>query len=295
MMKKIKKLLAQKAQEVERELNKLFDLKETELSPTLSRAMEYTVFAGGKRIRPVLTVLSTEMLDGDKKSALKAGAAVELIHNYSLIHDDLPSMDDDDFRRGKATNHRVFGEGIAVLAGDALLTYAFEILADLNLKPSKVINIVKLLSVSAGYQGMVGGQVLDLEGEEKILNLDEMQKVHRGKTGALIKASVLAGAYCSNVNEEEFNSLKDYAENLGVTFQIVDDLLDVIGDEEKLGKAVGSDDKLNKSTYPKLLGVDGAKKAAQKYASAAREALSIFGEDASNLKELVDFVLYRQS
>ncbi|RCW50550.1 MULTISPECIES: polyprenyl synthetase family protein [unclassified Halanaerobium] len=294
-MKNIKKILTVKAEKIDRELNKLFDLKETELSPTLSRAMEYTVFSGGKRIRPVLTLLTAEMLNGNTDAALKAGSALELIHSYSLIHDDLPSMDDDDFRRGKAANHRVFGEGIAVLAGDALLTYAFEILSALKISAEKRIKIISLISTASGYQGMVGGQVLDLEGENKNLDLEEMQKVHRGKTGALIKASVLTGAYCSDTDKDEIDALTDYSENLGVTFQIVDDLLDVVGDEEKLGKAVGSDDKLNKSTYPKLLGIDGAKKAAEKYALAAADALDVFGDEARHLKELVQFVLYRQS
>lgn len=293
-MAAIKKVLKIKAEEVEASLKKLMDLKEKEIAENLSEAMKYTLFSGGKRIRPVLTLLTAELLSGDYDAALQSGSALEMIHTYSLIHDDLPAMDDDKLRRGKKTNHLVFGEAEAILAGDALLTYAFEVLSEVDIEAEKKVKIIKLAAENAGFAGMVGGQVLDIESEKKELSLDEMQQVHRGKTGALIKASVLSGVYCSIYSEEEKAALEEYAEKIGVLFQIVDDLLDVTGDSEKMGKTVGRDQELEKSTYPKILGVDGAKKAAEDYAEKAKASLAIFGEQAENLKELVDYILRRQ-
>ncbi|RAK11062.1 farnesyl-diphosphate synthase [Halanaerobium saccharolyticum] len=292
-MQEIKKILAVKAEEVELQLEKLMTLKE-EIAPQLTEAMKYTLLSGGKRIRPVLSLLTVELLGGNYQAALKAGSALEMIHSYSLIHDDLPAMDNDDLRRGKKTNHLVFGEAAAILAGDALLTYAFEVLSELELKPDNKIKIIANTAKFSGYQGMVGGQVLDIEAENKKLTLTEMKKVHRAKTGALIKASVLNGLYCSDFNTEEKKALLAYAENIGVLFQIVDDLLDLTGDTEKLGKVVGRDQELNKSTYPKLMGIESAKKAASKHAKKAKEELNIFGSRAQNLKDLVDYIFKRQ-
>lgn len=292
-MQEIKKILAAKAEEVELKLEELMTLKE-EIAPQLTEAMKYTLLSGGKRIRPVLSLLTVELLGGNYQAALKAGSALEMIHSYSLIHDDLPAMDNDDLRRGKKTNHLVFGEAAAILAGDALLTYAFEILSELELKPEAKIKIIANTAKFSGYQGMVGGQVLDIEAENKKLSLAEMQKVHRAKTGALIKASVLNGLYCSDFNSEEKNALLAYAENIGVLFQIIDDLLDLTGDTEKLGKVVGRDEELNKSTYPKLMGVAAAKKAAAEHAQRAKSDLNIFGSQAQNLKDLVDYIFKRQ-
>ncbi|TDO70377.1 farnesyl-diphosphate synthase [Halanaerobium saccharolyticum] len=291
-MQEIKKILAAKAEEVELKLEKLMTLNE-EIAPQLTEAMKYTLLSGGKRIRPVLSLLTAELLGGNYQAALKAGSALEMIHSYSLIHDDLPAMDDDDLRRGKKTNHLVFGEAAAILAGDALLTYAFEVLSELELKPEAKIKIIANTAKFSGYQGMVGGQVLDIEAENKKLSLAEMQKVHRAKTGALIKASVLNGLYCSDFNSAEKRALLAYAENIGVLFQIVDDLLDLTGDTEKLGKVVGRDQELNKSTYPKLMGVEAAKKAAAEHAEKAKNELNIFGSRAHDLKDLVDYILKR--
>ena len=293
-MSNIKRLLRLKAEEVEEYLEKLMDLDEREIAPLLTEAMKYTLFSGGKRIRPILTLITADLLGGNHEAALRSGSALEMIHTYSLIHDDLPSMDNDDLRRGKKTNHLVFGEAEAILAGDALLTYAFEVLSELDLEPEKKVKIINLAAKNAGFQGMVGGQVLDIESENKELSLGKMQKLHRGKTGALIKASVMSGVYCSDYTEEEEKVLEEYAEKIGVLFQIVDDLLDVIGDTEKLGKNVGRDEELDKSTYPKLLGIAGAKKAADDYAAEAKKLLDIFGEDANSLKDLVDYILIRQ-
>lgn len=292
-MQQIKKLLKIKAEEVEKNLKDLMDLKD-ETAPQLTDSMKYTLLSGGKRIRPILSLLTAELLGGNYEAALEAGSALEMIHSYSLIHDDLPAMDDDELRRGKKTNHLVFGEAAAILAGDALLTYAFEILSELDLAPAAKIKIISNTAKYSGQQGMVGGQVLDLEGEKKELNLKEMKKVHRAKTGALIKAAVLNGVYCSDYSQKEAKALLAYAENIGVLFQIVDDLLDLTGETEKMGKIVGRDQELNKSTYPKLLGLEASKEAAKKHASQAKAELDIFGDKAADLKSLVDYILKRR-
>ena len=292
-MQEIKRILKIKAEEVEKSLEELMNLEE-ESVPKLNEAMKYTLLSGGKRIRPVLSLLTAELLDGDYEAALKAGSALEMIHSYSLIHDDLPAMDDDQLRRGKKTNHLVFGEAAAILAGDALLTYAFEVLSELELDSAAKIKIIANTAKYSGQQGMVGGQILDLEGENKKLSLAEMQKVHKAKTGALIKAAVLNGVYCSDYSEKEEQALLAYAENIGVLFQIVDDLLDLTGETEKMGKVVGRDEELNKSTYPKLLGLNAARAAAQEHADQAKAELNIFGDKAEDLKALVDYILKRQ-
>ncbi|TDP27108.1 geranylgeranyl diphosphate synthase type II [Halanaerobium congolense] len=292
-MQQIKEILKSKAEEVEKDLEELMTLEE-ETAPQLTEAMQYTLLSGGKRIRPVLTLLTAELLSGNYEAALRAGSALEMIHSYSLIHDDLPAMDDDQLRRGKKTNHLVFGEAAAILAGDALLTYAFEVLAGLNLDPAAKVKIITNTAKYSGQQGMVGGQILDLEAENKELTLAEMQKVHQAKTGALIKAAVLNGVYCSEYDASAEKALLAYAENIGVLFQIVDDLLDQTGDTEKMGKVVGRDEELNKSTYPKLLGLEAAKKAAEEHAAQAKVELDIFGEKAGDLKALVDYILKRQ-
>jgi len=292
-LQEIKKILKLKAEEVEINLEKLMNLKK-ETAPRLTEAMKYTLLSGGKRIRPVLSLLTAELLAGNYEAALKAGSALEMIHSYSLIHDDLPAMDDDQLRRGKKTNHLVFGEAAAILAGDALLTYAFEVLSELELDSAAKIKIIANTAKYSGQQGMVGGQVLDLEAENKELSLAEMQEVHKAKTGALIKAAVLNGVYCSDYSEKEEQALLAYAENIGVLFQIVDDLLDLTGETEKMGKVVGRDQELNKSTYPKLLGLNAARAAAQEHADQAKAELNIFGDKAEDLKALVDYILKRQ-
>jgi len=294
-LSEIKEIFKKYAAESDDLLKKLFDDKEIYLSETLISSMKYTLFSGGKRLRPILSRLAAEIVDGDIESAMIVGNAIEMIHTYSLIHDDLPSMDNDEYRRGKLTNHRVYGTGVAILAGDGLLTHAFNILSKLNLPAEKIVKIIELISSSAGVQGMVGGQLLDLEAENKDIGLKEMIEIHRAKTGALFKCSILAGAYCGNPTIEEIDALEKYAEKLGLTFQIVDDLLDVIGNEEKLGKKTGSDEKLNKSTYPKLLGLDKTRQEAEKNASEAKNDLFIFGEKAENMKNLMDFIVNRQS
>ncbi len=291
-MREITELLKQKQKQVNQVLREIMRQQDFP-SDLLREAMEYTLFSGGKRIRPVLTLLAAEFVEGDLDSALWAGGALELIHTYSLIHDDLPAMDDDDLRRGQPSNHRVYGPGIAVLAGDGLLTLAFEVLGELELEAEKINNIVRVVARGAGPSGMVGGQVLDLQGEDVQLDLVGLKQIHQNKTGALIKSSILAGAYCGSPQKRDLKALEVYAEHLGFLFQITDDILDVTGDQEQLGKDVGRDSELNKATYPSLLGLQEARNEAQRCAREARQALDYAGPQARKLQKLADFILDR--
>src|SRR6056297_2957123 len=257
-------------------------------------SLEYSLKAGGKRIRPILTVKVAEMLKGDLETAYDLGIALEFIHTYSLIHDDLPAMDDDDYRRGQLSNHKVFGEGMAILAGDALLTLAFEVLSDLNLPAEDKVKIINLTAQMAGFRGMVGGQSLDLEFEDIRVDFDNLNNIHLLKTGALFKAAILGGAYCAQTTEKEMDALESYATKLGLLFQITDDILDKTGDSEVLGKEVGSDEKSNKSTYVSLLGLKEAKSKAKETAESAKKELEPF-ENSQFLIKLIDFILYRES
>ena len=257
-------------------------------------SLEYSLKAGGKRIRPILTVKVAEMLKGDLETAYDLGIALEFIHTYSLIHDDLPAMDDDDYRRGQLSNHKVFGEGMAILAGDALLTLAFEVLSDLNLPAEDKVKIINLTAQMAGFRGMVGGQSLDLEFEDIRVDFDNLNNIHLLKTGALFKAAILGGAYCAQITEKEMDALESYATKLGLLFQITDDILDKTGDSEVLGKEVGSDEKSNKSTYVSLLGLKEAKSKAKETAESAKKELEPF-ENSQFLIKLIDFILYRES
>ncbi|MGM0445336.1 MAG: polyprenyl synthetase family protein [Bacillota bacterium] len=261
---------------------------------TIIDSMEYSIKAGGKRIRPILTVKVAEMVDGNKETAYRIGTALELIHTYSLIHDDLPAMDDDDYRRGQLSNHKVFGEGMAVLAGDGLLTYAFELLSNLKLDSKKVLKVINLAAKNAGFKGMVGGQSLDLKYENEKIDLDTLINIHSLKTGALFQTAVLGGAYCGNPTDNDLKALNSYAKNLGLLFQITDDILDKISSTEILGKTVGSDEQSNKSTYVSLLGLEEAKQKAQQAAKQAKNELKIF-QDSEFLSELIDYILKRKS
>jgi len=291
----IKKILIQYASKTDTVLKELLDITETSVPLTLLKAMNYTLQSGGKRLRPVLCLMTAEMINGDLDSALKAGAAIELIHTYSLIHDDLPCMDNDDFRRGRPTNHTIFGTGIATLAGDALLTYAFNILSKLNLSHSIIVKIIELVSEAAGFNGMVGGQVMDLEAEGREITLDELLEIHRAKTGALFRSAILTGAYCGNPNKIEIKALEEFSIYFGLIFQIIDDILDVTGNEKKLGKKTGSDQALKKATYPRLLGLNKSKKEAEKYAKLAKKALKPFDLRARLFNDLIDYLLIRES
>ncbi|EJU28072.1 MULTISPECIES: polyprenyl synthetase family protein [Selenomonas] len=262
---------------------------------TLEKAMEYSLMAGGKRLRPVLLMAAADAVGKDGAAFLTTGCAIEMIHTYSLIHDDLPAMDNDDYRRGKPTNHKVFGDGIAVLAGDALLTLAFEVmLRQEGAAPETLVTVVSEMSRAAGPYGMVGGQVLDLEGEGRRLDLAALRKIHMGKTGALFCAAIRSGAILAGAKEEELAALTLYAERFGLAFQITDDILDVTGDEAAIGKPVGSDVRNEKATYVTLTSLEEAKKLAEDAVNEAVAALDIFGERAAFLRDLALFLLRRK-
>jgi geranylgeranyl diphosphate synthase type II len=256
--------------------------------------MRYSIFAGGKRLRPALVLAAAQAVGGSVQEALPAACAVEMIHTYSLIHDDLPAMDDDDLRRGRPTCHKVFGDAMAILAGDALLTYAFEVLT-INSKPATVAALVRAVAKGVGTQGMVGGQVLDIEGEGQSATLVSVRAIHSWKTAALIAACCEAGALAAGATQVEIEQLGRYGQNIGLAFQVVDDILDVTSTPEALGKTPGKDAKSGKGTYPAVLGIQESRNEADRLAGIAFDALEIFGARAKTLDALGRFVLERQS
>lgn len=264
--------------------------------PIIKEAMLYSLEAGGKRIRPLLLFATLDAFGVKPIQGLNAACAIEMIHTYSLIHDDLPAMDDDDLRRGKPTNHKVYGEAIAVLAGDALLTYAFEVLGKTSnefVSPETKIRLVIELAKAAGTEGMVGGQVADMLGEEQNLSLEELEYIHIHKTGKILAYCVIAGAIISGASESELNDLSGFAHHLGLAFQIRDDILDLTGTEEQIGKPVGSDAVNHKSTYPQLLSVDGAKEALDTHIREAKHYLKKTNLNTNILLEITDLVASR--
>lgn len=273
--------------EIETELKHL--LKDKDIPARLHESMQYSLFAGGKRLRPILMFASYDTFGSNTKKAYRTAAALEMIHTYSLIHDDLPAMDDDDYRRGELTNHKKFDEATAILAGDALLTYSFEMITeDPLLTDEEKVFLIQQLSSAAGPEGMVAGQVLDIDGETKSLSLQQLEKIHELKTGRLINFAIVAGAFLANVKDDRLTHLQQFAHYLGLIFQVQDDILDVIGDPEKLGKPVGSDEDNEKSTYPNLLGLEGAIEQKQIYEHKAKKALEKAGvSDDSYLLELL--------
>ena len=265
------------------------------LDATLRASMEYSLMAGGKRLRPILLMAAADAVGADGTKFLSVACALEMIHTYSLIHDDLPAMDDDALRRGKATNHVVYGDGIAILAGDALLTLAFTvILRQKDVSAETLLRVVDEISRAAGAEGMVGGQALDLEAENRQITMEELRSVHRGKTGALFCAALRSGAILAGATEKQLAALTSYADHFGLAFQITDDILDVIGSAEEIGKPVGSDEKNNKSTYVSLTSLPEAQALARCTAEAAEEALSIFGAEADFLRGLVSYLVNRK-
>ncbi|WP_040413378.1 polyprenyl synthetase family protein [Desulfosporosinus sp. OT] len=261
----------------------------------LDQSMYYSLIGGGKRIRPVLALASAEAVGGSSELILPAAVALELIHTYSLIHDDLPAMDNDDYRRGRLSNHKVFGEAQAILAGDALLTYAFEFLADEGLGQSeRQLRIIREVAVAAGKVGMVGGQVADVAGEGKTLTLNEIEEIHKAKTGALLTVSARLGGILAGGTEEQVKALTDYAQALGLAFQIKDDILDVVGDSATLGKPAGSDLRQGKATYVSLLGLEGAEHQLHAQILKAQSAVKPFAEGAFFLSELAYYIEQRQ-
>lgn len=255
----------------------------------LREAMLYSTEAGGKRLRPILLTASYEAYGDKPEKVVRPSVALEMIHTYSLIHDDLPAMDDDDYRRGRLTNHRAFDEATAILTGDALLTYSFEMIADdPSLTEVQKAAVIRMLAKASGPKGMVAGQALDVEAESHAVTLEGLEDIHARKTGELIGFAVRAGAYIAGAKNDQLEQLHKFAHLLGLIFQVQDDILDVVGDEEKLGKPVGSDETNFKSTYPKLLGLEGAKKRKTYYAEQAKEALKTAGAENSRLMELTD-------
>jgi geranylgeranyl diphosphate synthase, type II len=262
------------------------------------KAIHYSVFAGGKRIRPILCLAAVEASGGDMAPAMPVACALELIHTYSLIHDDLPSMDNDDFRRGKPTSHKVFGEKIAILAGDALLTEAFVLLSraeKIRFSAERRLAVIQEIAQAAGIAGMVGGQTLDVLSEKSRPDQEVLYEIHRRKTGALIKAAVKSGAIMSNARENKIQALTVYGMNIGMAFQIADDILNVEGNRELMGKDTGSDTALGKVTYPSLMGMDYAKEELQKHIAAAIASLSIFDKRALPLRLIARYIMERKS
>lgn len=263
--------------------------------PTRLRdAMVYSLEAGGKRIRPALVYAVLETYGVPLERGSEVAATLEMVHTYSLIHDDLPAMDDDDLRRGRPTNHRQFDEATAILAGDALLTDAFRILAQMSLPAEEIVEIIRVFGLAAGSSGMVGGQLDDMLAEKRSdVTLQELQSIHVRKTGALLVYALEAGGILAGVSEEDRTQLKQFGRHLGIAFQIQDDILDVVGDEKAIGKRVGSDEENEKTTYPKLLGLDGAKRALNAEVEAATFAIESLSIQAPLLLDLLAFVVKR--
>lgn len=272
------------------------ELRRTEsLDENLMRAMEYSLMAGGKRLRPILLMAAADTIDGAGEKFITVADALEMIHTYSLIHDDLPAMDNDDWRRGKLTNHKVFGEATAILAGDALLTLAFEVvLRQRDVAPEILSAVLREISVAAGVAGMIGGQAIDLRSEGVQIDLATLKLMHMGKTGALFKAAIRSGALLAQAPADKLNALTRYAEAFGLAFQITDDILDVAGDAKILGKPTGSDAKNGKATYVSLTSLDEAKRLAAVAVDEALTALEIFGTEADFLRELVRYLVARE-
>ena len=262
----------------------------------IKESMIYSLEAGGKRIRPLLLFSTLDAFGIDPKKGLPVAAAIEMIHTYSLIHDDLPSMDNDDLRRGKPTNHKVFGDAIAILAGDALLTYSFEVISKLANEFASAETKLKLMiemAKAAGTEGMVGGQVADMEGEGKKLSLEELEYIHIHKTGKLLRFSVVAGAIIANSSQSQLDHLSAFSHHLGLAFQIQDDILDLVGNQQIIGKPVGSDTANHKSTYPQLLSLEGARDALRNQINLSKEYLKKTGLNTNLLKEITDLIATR--
>jgi farnesyl diphosphate synthase len=295
-MTDLKQVLSETADKVEAVLDNILS-SDGAPERRIYDAMRYTTLGGGKRLRPFLVAQSAALFGVDEMNALRTGAALELIHCYSLVHDDLPAMDDDDLRRGKPTVHKAYDEATAVLVGDALLTLAFEVIAqpethqDANIR----IELVDMLARASGVRGMVGGQMIDLEAEKKELNLKEITLLQQLKTGALIRFGCEAGAILGGANEKQRIALIAYASDLGLAFQIADDLLDVEGSEEETGKAVGKDEDAGKETFVSILGVDGARAEAQRIADRAVSHLAKFDAKADHLRATAEFVVVRRN
>ncbi|MCX6897586.1 MAG: polyprenyl synthetase family protein [Verrucomicrobia bacterium] len=261
---------------------------------TIHKAMRYSLQAGGKRLRPILVLAACEAVGGKIKDALPSACAVEMVHTYSLIHDDLPAMDNDDFRRGKPTSHKVFGEGIAILAGDGLLTQAFEVIAQTRPQPRyPIAKFVLELARAGGSLELIAGQVEDLEGENRAVSFDDLRYIHERKTAALIRCCVRLGAMAGNATPAQLKAVTTYGHGLGVAFQIIDDILDCTATTEQLGKTAGKDAKANKATYPSLLGLEKSRAEAACWTASTLKAVAHFGKTGEALRALADYLLKR--
>lgn len=286
-----------RASEIEKALD-IYLPSEDQFPPIIYQSIRYSIYAGGKRLRPILAIAAAEAVGGSRDKVMPIACALEMIHTYSLIHDDLPGMDNDDYRRGKLTNHRVYGEGIAILAGCALLTYAFELITKegraQGLDPELILQVIEEISQAAGTAGMIGGQVVDLQSEGKEISWKVLEYIHQHKTGALLSCSIRAGAIIGGASSEELIKLTIYAQKIGLAFQIVDDILDLTGDEKKLGKKVGSDLENGKATYPSFYGLEESKKMARQLILEAKQELDFLGERGGILLKLADYFISRE-
>jgi geranylgeranyl diphosphate synthase, type II len=287
--------LARRASEVNEWLDKL--LPSSDVHPSqLHKAMRYSVMAGGKRIRPALVLTSGEAMGAKTEELVPEACAIEMIHTYSLIHDDLPAMDNDDLRRGRPTCHKAFGEAVAILAGDALLTLSFRVLAEASLKADKRVRVIQEFSAAAGSRhGMIGGQMADIENEGKEVSANTLEQIHREKTGALIAASAAVGGIIAGGSDDEIARLRMYGHRIGLAFQIADDILDVTSTSEQLGKTPGKDQAANKATYPAIHGIEASHVRAQQLVDEAVETVSTLGPDTSLLQEIARFIIARSS
>ena len=292
----LKKYLQIKSQVVNDTLEQL--LHNSQPDETINQAMKYSLMAGGKRIRPALCLAASEAVGGNPQDALIAACAMEMVHTYSLIHDDLPAMDDDELRRGKPTCHVAFDEATAILAGDALLTMAFEILAAVPYEnggqPAKWLQVIRVIAIAAGSRGMIQGQMLDMAAEGRRLTVNDLESMHLLKTGALIEASLQCGALLADADQAQQGLLKTYSRNIGLAFQVADDILNVEGNPALMGKAVGTDRLNQKNTYPSLLGLDASKQFAQKLIHQALQALEAFDNKAEPLRALATYIIERK-
>ena len=291
----LREYLAHQQQLVEAELDRLVPPESTP-PETIHRAMRYSLFAGGKRIRPILCMESAYAAGGEMDGVVACACSLELIHTYSLIHDDLPALDNDDYRRGKLTNHKVFGDAMAILAGDSLLTLAFQVLAQLRVADDRKTRLIAELATASGtVGGMIGGQVADLEGEGKAPTAELLESIHRAKTGALLRASLRMGAIYAGASDEQYSALSCYGEHIGLAFQIVDDILDVEESSAALGKTAGKDAAQHKITFPAVYGLETSHRMAEEECARAHQVLTAFGDRAARLHELADHIVRRKS
>lgn len=291
----MKNELADRIAVVDAALNEFFPTCDNR-QKTVYDAMRYSLFAGGKRLRPILMWETAKIFGSNWDSVKEFACAIEAIHTHSLIHDDLPAMDNDDLRRGLPTNHIKFGEGIAILAGDALLNKAFEMVSDVQAgNADKVLKAINILATSAGTEGMIGGQIVDLESEGRNISLDELKYIHTLKTGALIRSACDIGAILSDATDDELRQIDSFAKYLGIAFQIRDDILDVTGNASELGKPIGSDMEENKTTYVTICGLEKSLRLVGEYSQKAKDALKPFGERAEFLTRLTDYLIDRNN